>query len=171
MLAPILISDEEDVLAALRLLFKREGFATVTASTADGTIAALKSNRCALLLMDLNSQQDTTAIAERLALLQQVSEDASPPVQGLAAKTRRESNERSGNMRICDEHLDLADFGLRRTTNCSACGAWEDLTLEDAEKRLLQVALRKHAGNATAAAKALGLSRSAFYRRLEKYGY
>lgn len=47
---------------------------------------------------------------------------------------------------------------------------WDNLTLEDAEKRLLQMALRKHVGNANAAADALGLSRSAFYRRLEKFG-
>ena len=47
--------------------------------------------------------------------------------------------------------------------------SWSDITLEDAEKRMLQLALRKHGGNASAAARALGLSRSAFYRRLDKH--
>lgn len=46
---------------------------------------------------------------------------------------------------------------------------WSELTLQDAEKQMLQSALRRHGGNASAAARALGLSRSAFYRRLEKY--
>ena len=45
----------------------------------------------------------------------------------------------------------------------------QELTLEEVEKRLLVAALKKHDGNALAAAKALGLSRSAFYRRLEKF--
>ena len=48
-------------------------------------------------------------------------------------------------------------------------GDWQELTLDEVEKRLLIAALKKHDGNALAAAKALGLSRSAFYRRLEKF--
>lgn len=44
-----------------------------------------------------------------------------------------------------------------------------ELTLEEAERQLIDAALRRSAGNALAAAKALGLSRSAFYRRLEKH--
>ncbi len=70
--------------------------------------------------------------------------------------------------------LSVADLGLSGPAAPEPAPAvpenWTDLTLEDAEKRLLQVALRKHGGNATAAARALGLSRSAFYRRLDKHG-
>jgi DNA-binding NtrC family response regulator len=46
----------------------------------------------------------------------------------------------------------------------------EDLTLDEMERRLIQKALAKFDGKANLAADALGLSRSAFYRRLEKYG-
>jgi transcriptional regulator of acetoin/glycerol metabolism len=35
---------------------------------------------------------------------------------------------------------------------------------------LIQKALRRHDGNVTQAADALGLSRSALYRRLQRYG-
>jgi DNA-binding NtrC family response regulator len=45
----------------------------------------------------------------------------------------------------------------------------EELTLEEVEKVLMQKALRKHDGNVSRAAEALGISRSAFYRRLQKY--
>lgn len=45
----------------------------------------------------------------------------------------------------------------------------ESLSLEEAEKLLIRIALRRHGGSATATAQALGLSRSAFYRRLQKY--
>lgn len=43
------------------------------------------------------------------------------------------------------------------------------MTLDDAEKWLIEKALQKYDGSAMQAARALGLSRSAFYRRLEKY--
>ena len=45
----------------------------------------------------------------------------------------------------------------------------EDMSLEDAERALIRSAIRR-TGSATAAADALGLSRSAMYRRLEKLG-
>jgi DNA-binding NtrC family response regulator len=45
----------------------------------------------------------------------------------------------------------------------------EDLPLEDVEKILIRKALAKHAGNVSRAARALGLSRSALYRRLEHF--
>jgi DNA-binding NtrC family response regulator len=46
----------------------------------------------------------------------------------------------------------------------------EEMSLEDAERMLLRAALRRHGGNVPEAARALGLSRSAMYRRLEKLG-
>jgi transcriptional regulator with PAS, ATPase and Fis domain len=44
------------------------------------------------------------------------------------------------------------------------------MSLEEVEAYLIRKALARHGGNALKAAEALGLSRSAFYRRLEKYG-
>jgi transcriptional regulator with PAS, ATPase and Fis domain len=41
------------------------------------------------------------------------------------------------------------------------------MTLEEAEKYLIQKALVPHQGNVSRAAEALGLSRSALYRRLQ----
>jgi len=46
----------------------------------------------------------------------------------------------------------------------------EELTLEEVEKVLMQKAMAKHAGNVSRAAEALGISRSAFYRRMQKFG-
>jgi DNA-binding NtrC family response regulator len=46
----------------------------------------------------------------------------------------------------------------------------EDLDLERAEKRLMERALARYDGNAVLAAEALGLSRSAFYRRAKAFG-
>jgi DNA-binding NtrC family response regulator len=46
----------------------------------------------------------------------------------------------------------------------------DDLTLDEAERILIQRALARHDGNVSRAAKGLGLSRSALYRRLERHG-
>ena len=45
----------------------------------------------------------------------------------------------------------------------------EEMTLEEAEQVMIRRALERNAGSVTEAAKVLGLSRSALYRRLEKY--
>jgi transcriptional regulator of acetoin/glycerol metabolism len=44
------------------------------------------------------------------------------------------------------------------------------MSLEDVERVLIGKALSRAGGNATEAAKALGLSRSALYRRLKRHG-
>src|SRR5688500_9951938 len=46
----------------------------------------------------------------------------------------------------------------------------EEMSLEDAERALIRSAIRRNGGSVSAAAEALGLSRSAMYRRLEKLG-
>ncbi len=45
-----------------------------------------------------------------------------------------------------------------------------ELTLEEMEVQMIRRALQFHAGNITEVAKSLGITRSALYRRLEKYG-
>jgi DNA-binding NtrC family response regulator len=46
----------------------------------------------------------------------------------------------------------------------------EDLTLDEAEQLLIERALGRNDGNVSKAADELGLSRSALYRRLQRYG-
>lgn len=46
----------------------------------------------------------------------------------------------------------------------------EPLTLRDTEKSLVEAALRRHSFNVTQAAKELGLTRPALYRRMARYG-
>jgi DNA-binding NtrC family response regulator len=61
------------------------------------------------------------------------------------------------------------DLGLQ-PTRASGASSLDDLTLEDAEKLLIQRALTRHAGNVSRAADALGVSRSALYRRIQHFG-
>ena len=72
------------------------------------------------------------------------------------------------------ETIRAADLGLAAglTPSTPTVGgmALEDMSLEEVEKFLIQKAMARHGGKANAAAEALGLSRSAFYRRLQQYG-
>ena len=66
----ILIADDQhDVLEALRLLLKGEGFALETATSPAGALAAAQAREFDVLLMDLNFQRDTTSGQEGLDLL------------------------------------------------------------------------------------------------------
>ena len=67
-----------------------------------------------------------------------------------------------------DQHLKAADLGL--TTAGGETRSLEDMSLEEVEAFLIKKALARNNGNARKAAEALGLSRSAFYRRLQQYG-
>jgi DNA-binding NtrC family response regulator len=61
-----------------------------------------------------------------------------------------------------------ADLGLRSPREGAA--RVEDMSLEEVEAFLIKKAMARYDGNISHAAEALGLSRSALYRRLEKYG-
>jgi DNA-binding NtrC family response regulator len=66
------------------------------------------------------------------------------------------------------ERIRPADLALRRGGDGGA--RLEDLSLEEVEGLLVRKAMERFGGNVSQAARALGVSRSALYRRLEKYG-
>jgi len=84
-----------------------------------------------------------------------------------------------GNVRELDHSVERAvllaegdqvrasDLGLRVSRETSL--RLDDMGLEDVERVLIQKALARFGGNVSHASKALGLSRSALYRRLQKY--
>ena len=64
--------------------------------------------------------------------------------------------------------ISIADLGLNSAR--STAQNLDDLSLEAVEAILIRKALSRSAGNVSHAAEALGLSRGALYRRMEKYG-
>jgi DNA-binding NtrC family response regulator len=62
-----------------------------------------------------------------------------------------------------------ADLGLRAPASAGS-PRLEEMSLDEVERHLIQRTLARHDSNVSQAAKALGLSRSALYRRLQKYG-
>jgi DNA-binding NtrC family response regulator len=85
-----------------------------------------------------------------------------------------------GNVRELDHAVERAvlmaqgnvihtgDLGLRRAEEGDPTSRLEELSLEEVEGFLIQKAMARY-GTVSHAAKALGLSRSALYRRLERH--
>jgi DNA-binding NtrC family response regulator len=104
------------------------------------------------------------------------------PVRGFdpAAMQRMLDHPWPGNVRELDhateravlittsEQIQAGDLGLESERAGSA--KIEDMSLEEVESLLIKKALTRHSGNISHAAEALGLSRSALYRRMQKYG-
>jgi DNA-binding NtrC family response regulator len=67
-----------------------------------------------------------------------------------------------------DRQISASDLGL--TNGGGESRNLEEMSLEEVEAFLIKKALARNDGNARKAAEALGLSRSAFYRRLQQYG-
>ena len=70
----------------------------------------------------------------------------------------------AGDDVIKADHLGLAGGAATATV------ALDEMSLDDLEKVFIEKAMRRYDGNVSHAAEALGLSRSALYRRLEKHG-
>ena len=69
----ILIADDQrDVLEALRILLKGEGYQTETVTSLAGIFNALEKKEYALLLMDLNYTRDTTSGQEGLSAISEI---------------------------------------------------------------------------------------------------
>jgi DNA-binding NtrC family response regulator len=63
------------------------------------------------------------------------------------------------------------DLALQTEPAAQLSARLEEMSLEDAERLLISKALARFSGNANRAAEALGLSRSALYRRMQKYRF
>jgi len=85
-----------------------------------------------------------------------------------------------GNVRELDHAVEravlLAEGAEIRGRDLALAGAadgsrsLDDMSLEEVERVLIDKALARASGNVSDAAKALGLSRSALYRRLKRHG-
>lgn len=83
----VLVADnQKDVLEALRLLLKAEGYGIETAASPAGILATLETREFDVLLMDLNYARDTTSGQEGLDLLSRIqSQDPLLPVVVMTA--------------------------------------------------------------------------------------
>ena len=76
---------------------------------------------------------------------------------------------------VCDKSTLTADdfrihYGLDVITKSNSQQLQSGLTLDDMERQTIIQAISQYGGNMTHVASALGISRAALYRRMEKYG-
>jgi DNA-binding NtrC family response regulator len=82
----LVADDQPDVIEALRLLLKAEGYEIETASSPRAVVEAVQAREFDLVLMDLNYARDTTSGAEGLDLLSRLRDiDSTLPVVVMTA--------------------------------------------------------------------------------------
>jgi two-component system response regulator RegA len=183
----LLLDDDPDVGVAAQLLLQRRVAPVVCLRRPAELAAALQRLRPDLLLLDLNFGPGRTDGAQGLRLLEQVRARAQPPVvvvltayadinlAVLALKrgavdfiTKPWDNARL--VATCREALQNARPANDDKTGAVPAEAVAVRSLAAQERASVLAAVADAQGNLSAAARSLGLSRAALYRRLDKYG-
>lgn len=176
----LFLDDDADVLAAAGLVLNRAGMALLTAQTPEGAEDILKTGAVDILLLDLNYRRgDTTGEAGLAFLRRRMIDMPHLPIVVVTGHS---------GMAIAVEAMRMGaqDFVVKPWNNerfvASVRSALErprlpapapkpkDLNLERSERDLIRLALERHQFNISQAAKDLGVTRAALYRRMEKHG-
>ena len=183
----LLLDDDPDVGVAAQLLLQRRVAPVVCLRRPAELAAALVRIRPALLLLDLNFGTGRTDGSQGMRLLEEVRARPQPPVIvvltayadiSLAVQALRRGafdfiTKPWDNVRLvatCREALQHGRPGLHEPAVITP-GSTEQLrSLAAQERAAVLAAVAEAQGNLSAAARTLGLSRGALYRRLDKYG-
>ena len=176
----LFVDDDRDILTAAELLLGRHGMTLTGVSSTAEAEKLLAERKFDVILLDLNFQRgDITGEAGLAFLEAHLQRDPRAVVvvitghSGLAIAVKA--------MR-----LGAADFVMKPWHNERLIATIRaalasprpnlpppepvDLNLDRSEKTLILQALNRHAHNISLAAKDLGLTRAALYRRMEKHG-
>jgi len=195
----ILVADDQhDVIEAVRLLLESDGLTTIGATTPAQAIEIARTQTVHAALVDLNFEQGRTNGEQGLDLVGRLHQlDPALPITvmtawssiGLALEAMRRGAKDFVEKPFDDARLiatlrSQAELGqaLRRVveleaqlaataaTDGAAPVSFEVMRLREVEGQLVRGAMQRARGNVSRAARALGLSRSALYRRLERHG-
>jgi DNA-binding NtrC family response regulator len=195
----LVADDERDVIHALRLLFSTEEIATLGAVTPADALSISRAHPIDAAIVDLNygpgrtnGEQGLQLVAmlhaesprlpivvmtawnsrelARDALRRGASEVVEKPweEERLLALMRAQAELGQARRRITDLETELEH--LRSTEALRAGAPLPNMHLREIEGLLVRRALDEHRGNISRTARALGLSRAALYRRLERHG-
>ncbi|MCA1936734.1 MAG: response regulator [Asticcacaulis sp.] len=176
----VFLDDDPDILAAAELVLTRQGFTLRTAQSPDEARALLESETPDVLLLDLNYRRGDTSGEAGLAFLQeQLAKTPHLPVVVVTGHSGM-------SIAIQAMRLGAQDFVVKPWNNERLVAALraaietppripadlppQDLNLERSERELIKAALSRHQFNISHAARDLGLTRAALYRRMEKHG-
>lgn len=176
----LFLDDDADILASAELVLTRNGFDLTKAQTPDEARAALDAEPVDVLLLDLNFRRGDTSGEAGIAFLKERM--AITPHLPVVIVTGHSGM----NIAIEAMRIGAQDFVVKPWNNDRFLAsiraaitsprvppppvAPQDLNLDRSEKELIKAALDRHQFNISHAAKDLGLTRAALYRRMEKHG-
>ena len=179
-LTALFLDDDADILAAAELVLARNGFDLIKAQTPDEARAVLDARPVDVLLLDLNFRRGDTSgeagltfLRERMAITPHL---VVVIVTGHSGMTIAIEAMRLGaqDFVVKPWHNDRFVSTIRAAIDSPRVApppaAPQDLNLERSERDLIKAALDRHRFNISNAAKDLGLTRAALYRRMEKHG-
>ncbi|WP_443748354.1 response regulator [Asticcacaulis solisilvae] len=173
----LFLDDDPDVVEAAEMMLARNGFELVAAQTPEDAARLLAEQAFDIVLLDLNFQRGETSGQAGLAFLRQHMHDH--PHLPVVVVTGH------SGMAIAVEAMRIGaqDFVVKPWNNdrflASIRAAIDDprrpppprdVNLERSERDLIRIALERRQFNISHAAKDLGLTRGALYRRMEKHG-
>jgi len=181
----LVVDDDADVLTAARLLLRQYFGAVLTTTDPDDVAELMNKERIDVFLVDMNFAIGQHSGVEGLNCLEQIRNIDPDAVVVLMTAFG------ALNMAVQAMREGAADFVLKpwqneklvatlsvaaelRRTRAAVnqkgdAGKAESLNLEANERKMISIALEESQGNISRAAKALGITRAALYRRMEKY--
>jgi DNA-binding NtrC family response regulator len=195
----LIADDRRDTLQALRLLLETNGFTVVPAVSPIEALRAAEAHPIDAALVDLNYDAGRTSGDQGFDLISRLRHmHATMPIIAMTAwatpELTREAMRRGARdlvekpweetrlVATLRSHSELGQalrkltsletevHRLRETAVPADAGSYEQMRLIDVEGALVKKAMLRFKGNVSRAAKALGLSRSALYRRLQRHG-
>ncbi len=195
----LIADDRRDTLQALRLLLDSQGFTVVPAISPIEALRAAEAHPIDAALIDLNYDAGRTSGDQGFDLIGRLRQMHSLlPIVAMTAwatpELTREAIKRGARdliekpweeSRLIATLRSHAELGqaLRKVSHLEAevqhlraaatpvdAGSYEQMRLVDVEGALVKKAMLRFKGNVSRTAKALGLSRSALYRRLQRHG-
>lgn len=173
----LVLDDDADILQASRLALARYAAHVETASSPERLEDTLAAHPFDVVLLDMNFAHGVRNGRDGMNALARIrSFDATLSVVLMTAY---------GGVALAVDGLKAGacDFILKPWQNAKLVSAVtsavertqmmrraENLDLDSIERLTIERALAKFSGNISAAAEALGISRAALYRRMEKYG-
>ncbi len=175
----LFLDDDPDILTSADLALRRHGYTVTGLQSPEAARERLDSEKFDLILLDLNYRRgDTTGEAGLAFLEEQMRRDPRTPVVVVTGHSGL-------NIAVQAMRLGAEDFVVKPWNNDRLVATVEkaieaprqrvgappqDLNLERSEREMIKEALSRHGFNISAAAKDLGLTRAALYRRMEKHG-
>lgn len=169
----LIVDDDNAVRMALGLMLKQARVEWESVGNEADALAAVRTHEPEIVILDMNLTIGTTG-RQGLELLRKIKVLA-PECEVLLISAW-------GTIPLAVEGMNLGatDFITKPWSNADVMAKINRIlerrkkksspTLDDLEREAVREALRKCHGSMSEAAKALGITRQALYRRLEKYG-